>query len=653
MRSSNLIFCEFNYLPEIYLKEFYLFNPKVFIQYLAQTIPLFARLLWIVLLASLMVAMPADAQGSRLVLNVSTLATELTPWARIVKDSEKDKTVEQVLAAAVPLEPNGQEGVVSFGFSSAAYWLVVPLSNSENIPLERLLVFEPTWLDDIQVNLIDERGERQTVVGGDTLPFSQRSETNRSMNFNLVIQPGFSTLLIRVQTRDPFYVGVKLVERSRFSIDGGKQLFYFAFLYGALSSLMVFSFILFVPTRDLSYLAYSAFLLCFMMAHASYNGLIFPVLFADSPELSNWTISFFVYLYCLSGLIFATTYLDLKNKIPNAYKLIKGLLMVMGLSFLATGLLDGYRSHVISSILWIVIFSVTAFALGIATLKKGNQTAKYYLGASVAGLCGSSISALTVVGVLPYNFITFRAVDFGMLIDATMLSMALAQRMSNINRLERLRRFFSPAVANQLLSARSKDLYRPHQREIVVVFLDLRGYTSFTLKHDPEEVMRALAEFHKVMGELIASHGATLERFAGDGMMIFLNDPVEIPDPAVKACRMVMEMQSRFADLQKVWETRGYDLSLGVGVSQGVAIIGAIGFEGRRDYAAIGNVTNLAARLCSQTQGGQTIICSEVAKNIGKHLQIQPMASLILKGFTEPVPCYEMINPARLSLKSA
>lgn len=110
---------------------------------------------------------------------------------------------------------------------------------------------------------------------------------------------------------------------------------------------------------------------------------------------------------------------------------------------------------------------------------------------------------------------------------------------------------------------------------------------------------------------------------------------------------MTMEMQSRFEDLQKVWEARGYSLTLGVGISQGVATIGAIGFEGRRDYAAIGNVTNLAARLCSQALGGQTIICSAVAKNIDKILQVQPMASLILKGFDEPIECFELVNPVQ------
>ncbi len=210
--------------------------------------------------------------------------------------------------------------------------------------------------------------------------------------------------------------------------------------------------------------------------------------------------------------------------------------------------------------------------------------------------------------------------------------------------LERLRRFFSPAVADQLLSVSSEELYRPHRREIVVLFLDLRGYTAFTQKHGADEVMRILGEFHAAMGELIAIYDATLERFAGDGMMIFFNDPIEIADPAVKAAGMALQMQARFQDLNRIWEQRGYGLALGIGIAQGVAIIGAIGFEGRRDYAAIGNVTNLAARLCGQAGGGQILISGVVADNIKDVMRVGPVGDLVLKGFAEPVRCFELLS---------
>ncbi|MDP2816765.1 MAG: 7TM diverse intracellular signaling domain-containing protein [Polaromonas sp.] len=609
----------------------------------------YARLLWIVLFAIPCYALPAAAQDSRLALSSNTTEVALTPWVRIVKDADKNKTVEQILNSPLAMPPGDAGGAINFGYTDAAYWFVIPLDNTEKNPLERLLMFEPTWLDEVNVTLVDASGQLQTQVGGDTLPFAQRAELRRQINFNLVLPPGQSTLVVRVASRDTLFLVMSLLDRSALNQLASGEAAFFGFFYGALIALIAFNFVLYLSVRQPMYLAYCAYVGAFLLIHSVYNGHAFGLIFRQWPELSNWAHSLFAYLFALSGLVFASVFLDLKHKLPRIYGVWQKFLLVFVVYFFAT-FPFGYGVHARGAVTWIAICSVFVLGLGIISMKQGNSVAKYYLAATAAGLIGTAITSLTVLGILPYTFATFRAVDFGMLVDAILLSLALAERISRVNSLERLRRFFSPAVANQLLSARNEDLYRPHQREIVVVFLDLRGYTSFTLKHGPEEVMRMLAEFHAVMGELIASHGATLERFAGDGMMLFFNDPVEIPDPAVKACRMTMEMQSRFEDLQKTWAARSYSLSLGVGIAQGVATIGAIGFEGRRDYAAIGNVTNLAARLCSQAQGGQTIVCSVVAKNVSTTLSVQPMTSLSLKGFDEPVECFELGTPLGTTL---
>lgn len=609
----------------------------------------YARLLWIVLFAIPSYALPAAAQESRLALSSSTTEVVLTPWVRVVKDADKNKTVEQILNSPLAMPPGDAGGAINFGYTDAAYWFVIPLENTEKNPLERLLMFEPTWLDQVQVTLVDASGQLQTQVGGDTLPFAQRAEPRRQINFKLVLPPGQSTLVVRVASRDTLFVVMSLLDRSALNQLASGEAAFFGFFYGALIALIAFNFVLYLSVREPMHLAYCAYVGAFLVLYTVYNGHAFGLFFREWPELSNWAHSLFAYLFALSGLVFASVFLDLKHKLPRMYKVWQKFLIAFFVYFFATFPI-GYGVHARGAVNWIAIYSVFVLCIGFISMKQGNSVAKYYLAATVAGLIGTSITSLTVLGILPYTFATFRAVDFGMLVDSIMLSLALAARISEGERLRRLRRFFSPAVADQLLSVRSEDLYGTHQREIVVLFLDLRGYTSFTLKHGSDEVMRALAEFHAVMGELIASHGATLERFAGDGMMIFFNDPVEIPDPAVKACRMAVEMQSRFLDLQKVWEARSYSLALGVGISQGVATIGAIGFDGRHDYAAIGNVTNLAARLCSQAQGGQTIVCSLVAKNISTILPVKPVASLVLKGFAEPVECFEMVNPAQQQL---
>jgi adenylate cyclase len=225
------------------------------------------------------------------------------------------------------------------------------------------------------------------------------------------------------------------------------------------------------------------------------------------------------------------------------------------------------------------------------------------------------------------------------------LNRSLAQRVADgvaeVERFGRLRRFFSPAVADMLLTGDAEDPLKTHRREIVVVFLDLRGYTSFTEEFGADEVMRVLAEFHAAMGQLVMQYGATLERFAGDGMMIFFNDPLEMDDPAGTAVRMALEMQQQFAGLQEQWLRRGYSLAMGIGIAQGVATIGAIGFEGRRDYGAIGSVTNLAARLCSEARGGQILVAQKAAANAGTTIPMRAAGEVMLKGFAGLVEIFE------------
>ena len=216
----------------------------------------------------------------------------------------------------------------------------------------------------------------------------------------------------------------------------------------------------------------------------------------------------------------------------------------------------------------------------------------------------------------------------------------VAEGVAQLERMGRMKRFFSPQVADLILSGGTDNPLRSHRREITVVFLDLRGFTAFTETADPEEVMGVLREYHAEMGRLIMAHQGTLERFAGDGIMIFFNDPVELDNPAAHAVRMAVEMQQRFAVLNTGWQKRGYDLNMGIGIAQGYATLGAIGFEGRQDYSAIGNVTNLAARLCAEAQGGQILVSQRVLGHIEELVQAEPVSELVLKGFRRPVQVY-------------
>jgi adenylate cyclase len=174
------------------------------------------------------------------------------------------------------------------------------------------------------------------------------------------------------------------------------------------------------------------------------------------------------------------------------------------------------------------------------------------------------------------------------------------------------------------------------------VFVDLRGFTSFAETAEPEEVMALLREYHAEMGRLILEHEGTLERFTGDGMMIFFNDPVQVPNPDERAIRMAIAMRDRVAGLAVGWRKHGWDLTLGVGIAQGYATIGAIGFEGRLDYGAIGTVTNLAARLCGEARGGQILISARVAAAVEEIIDAEDVGPVTFKGLARPVPTWSV-----------
>jgi adenylate cyclase len=222
------------------------------------------------------------------------------------------------------------------------------------------------------------------------------------------------------------------------------------------------------------------------------------------------------------------------------------------------------------------------------------------------------------------------------------LEQRVRDQVAQLDNLGRLKRFFSPQLAEMIVAGGADDPLKTHRREVTVVFLDLLGFTAFAETSEPEEIMGVLGEFHAAMGKLILEHEGTLERFTGDGLMIFFNDPVVLPNPVERAIRMAVAMRGRVEELQGVWRKRDYGLGFGIGIAQGYATIGAIGFEGRRDYGAIGTVTNLAARLCGEAADGQILVSSRVATVAEGFADASEVGSLTLKGLSRPVRTFNI-----------
>ena len=224
------------------------------------------------------------------------------------------------------------------------------------------------------------------------------------------------------------------------------------------------------------------------------------------------------------------------------------------------------------------------------------------------------------------------------------LETRVEQQVSQLERLGRLKRFFSPQLAELIVSGDADDPLKTHRRDLTVVYVDLRGFTAFAETAEPEEVMEVLHEYHAAMGKLIFEYEGTLEHFAGDGMMLFFNDPVPVDNAAERAVRMTLAMRDRVKELSMKWRKLGHDLGFGVGIAQGYATIGAIGFEGRWEYGAIGSVPNLAARLCGEAKSGEILVAQRLLAGIEELVDSEYIGELTLKGFHRPVSAHRILR---------
>jgi class 3 adenylate cyclase len=222
------------------------------------------------------------------------------------------------------------------------------------------------------------------------------------------------------------------------------------------------------------------------------------------------------------------------------------------------------------------------------------------------------------------------------------LEQRVQDQLARLERTDRLKLFLPSQLAELMVSSGDDSLLESHRRNIAIVFTDLRGFTAFSETAEPEEVMATLREYHDVMGALIREYQGTVEHFAGDGLMVFFNDPVPCPDPAGLAVGMAIAMRDRMAELSAMWRRRGHELGFGVGVSLGYATLGTIGFEGRFHYGAIGSVVNLASRLCDEARDSQILISQRVLAALEGRVVCDAQVELTLKGFTRAVPAFSV-----------
>jgi len=241
-----------------------------------------------------------------------------------------------------------------------------------------------------------------------------------------------------------------------------------------------------------------------------------------------------------------------------------------------------------------------------------------------------------------HDTIKAQAVEFSEL-NRT-LEERVHEQVDELERLRRLRRFLSPQLADAIVVSGDEGILVSHRRQVAIFFADLRGWTSFADAVEPEELMRVLREFHAAVGRLVKRFDATVGFLEGDGVQLFFNDPIEIPDAPLRAVRMGCALREEMAELTPRWSKRGYALDFGVGIALGYATCGEVGFEGRSDYAAIGVVTNLASRLADEATGGQILIAQRLYAEVEQDVDVEPVGEFTLKGFHRPIAAFNVVG---------
>lgn len=224
------------------------------------------------------------------------------------------------------------------------------------------------------------------------------------------------------------------------------------------------------------------------------------------------------------------------------------------------------------------------------------------------------------------------------------LEARVAIQVAEIERIGKLRRFLAPQLAELIIARGDESILESHRREIVVVFCDIRGFTAFAERAEPEEVMALLRDYHNALGPVVARFEGTLDHYGGDGIMVFFNDPLPTPEPAKCAVEMAVVMRETAAGLVQAWRRRGHMIGFGVGIAQGYATLGQIGFAERMDYTAIGTVTNVAARLCGEAKDGQILVGQRVATAVEGAAALEEIGHLSLKGLSQPIIVYNVVG---------
>jgi class 3 adenylate cyclase len=600
-----------------------------------------------------------DDQPQPLTLTGDSEKPSLIGHVAILRDPSGGLTITQVSGAELAKQfVLLNETTEAPTWSADAYWYRLELHNpsTSTAPTDWVLQIGSPVLDFVDVYLIDQAGSVQaSFMMSDNRENAPGQLPHRKYSVPIKVVMGDKRVVyVRVQTAGMYSFNVALLDQPSFILEAFVDWALVAAMLAVLGVMAIYNLLIYAVIRDRIYLYLSFWIMSVMgilMQGTGIGRVLIGEHFPGTISLIAMSAPYWFFLNGLLWLFFSGSFLSFRQRMPRTQRMLvmavlAGTALLLFNSVLPTGL--PLKISLFYSA-FVYLFSVMA---SLYQTRNGYRSPRIYLVVlGIPCLFTATVSLGAIIGVLPIGGALYMAGASGCLCS-TLLSLALADRIK-IERNEthtaqensrRLKSFLPQKVADLITLGKGADLLAPKRRQVTICEIDLRDFTPFTAAAEPEEVMMVLQEFYSTMGDIIEQFGGTVEHFAGDSILIFFNAPLEMENPEIQAVSAARAMRSAFKPLSDQWARKGYKLGMGIGIAHGYATIGAIGFSGRSQYAAIGAVTNLAARLCSLAKHDEILTTEHVVTANQCLADAEFMGEKNIKGFDRPVAVMRLIE---------
>jgi class 3 adenylate cyclase len=623
----------------------------------------FRPVLGIALALACMIARAGDPPTLRLEAGSASRVT-LGRHLDILRDETTHLTLDDVrLPAQAARFVRSDRDWPSAGATTAAYWYRLRLlAPSASADAEYVLELSYPQLDEVDVYLLQPDGSRREFISGDKRHTPPGQLAAPWFAFPVRLSATVATdVYLRIRTSGRHDVSLTLSSAAAFQEHATAAALWDGLFFGVLLVMILYNAIIALWTRDSAYRYYVAYLALVTIAvfiaggYARQHG---NDLADNAPALINASFPYLWNAGLLFALLFARDFLQTRVQAPRLHRAIT-LLIAAGILAMAVQPWQAHATQARVGYVYAALSSSLLLTVAAALSLRGVRSARFYLLSWIVLLSSLVLNVLDAFGAIALAAFGTHAVKAGIALDITILSLALADKINterreklaarelaleHSERVGRLRQFLPERVAD-LVGGGDQSLLAPKRREVTVLVMDLRGFTPFAEAAAPDAVMAVLREFYDAMGRIVDRNAGTVEHFAGDSMLVFFNAPLETPAPGRKAVETALEMRAAFAALREAWRGRGHELGMGVGIASGEATIGAIGFAGRSQYAAIGAVTNLASRLCGIAQHDEILTTPSVLAAAGP-VRSEDAGERPVKGFSKPVTVVRVLAPA-------